>query len=626
MAERAHPEDPGYAGTVHERIMRDRYAFCLPFVQGKHVLDAPCGTGWGTSLLSGCASLTALDIDYCSVRYGQQHFPGVLFVAGDLGSLPLATARFDVVICIQGLEHVCLSDAARFLAEARRVLKPGGLFIATTPLLRDGKHSGNPYHLYEFTEADFRQMVERHFAIEISEVIEDEENKGIRVTCRPLDLSHEDSVPRELVPVQARALKWLRRMHSGSGFCFSDRSEPSLIATSIGILILEGAGELPGLSAEERGRWRDYLQGCQDHASGMFQDPLLERFPVESETDDRRYLDRMFTYFSLQALDALGERASQPLRFMEEFSAGSVVAWLEGLNWSNPWLESNRIMFVLACLIYRAETEGDTTAPQTYHAILDWLERAQDPASGLCGAESGASPRNAVAGLPHFLPFFRYVNRPLCGLGKMAETWLSLQSDEGLFGARPAGGAREDLDAVVVLGMLALESPQPAGEVKKPLLRAFWALNNLQNPDGGFARARSALPETYRFGNWLAMEAEFRQSDTISTWFRLAALHAIRTLYPADVPDIGTWRFRKWPSLGYFPGASRGGERETNRLWLRPFRTRGAVPAAAAPGAGRQCDCDLSQPRHLPVRGDPVRAQSGGSGTGDRRCGRRLHR
>jgi ubiquinone/menaquinone biosynthesis C-methylase UbiE len=98
MSERAHPEDPGFHGTIYETRLRERYAFCLPHIQHKDVLDVPCGAGWGSSMLAGCASLTGLDIDSDAVRYGQTHFPNIEFIEGQMQEMPFRDTSFDVVI------------------------------------------------------------------------------------------------------------------------------------------------------------------------------------------------------------------------------------------------------------------------------------------------------------------------------------------------------------------------------------------------------------------------------------------------------------------------------------------------------------------------------------------------
>lgn len=53
---------------------------------------------------------------------------------GDMeATLPLADASFDLIACVEGIEHVV--DRHRTLRELRRVLKPGGRMLITTPNL-----------------------------------------------------------------------------------------------------------------------------------------------------------------------------------------------------------------------------------------------------------------------------------------------------------------------------------------------------------------------------------------------------------------------------------------------------------------------------------------------------------
>ncbi len=69
MAERAHPEDPGFKDKMlglkenrYKKKLYDRYKFCNNFINGKSVLDIPCGVGWGTSLLKKAKSIIGIDI------------------------------------------------------------------------------------------------------------------------------------------------------------------------------------------------------------------------------------------------------------------------------------------------------------------------------------------------------------------------------------------------------------------------------------------------------------------------------------------------------------------------------------------------------------------------------------
>ena len=143
-----------------------RYGFANKYCAGKDVLDIPCGMGWGTSLLKGCHNLVGADISHESIieaqrRYGKQ----AMFLVGDMGSLGFPQDAFDIVSCLEGIEHVSAEAAKAFVSECSRVLRPGGLLIVSSPHCITGEHSGNPYHLIEYKPDDLKNLMEPYFEI-----------------------------------------------------------------------------------------------------------------------------------------------------------------------------------------------------------------------------------------------------------------------------------------------------------------------------------------------------------------------------------------------------------------------------------------------------------------------------
>ncbi|MDQ3007720.1 MAG: hypothetical protein M3R47_20365, partial [Chloroflexota bacterium] len=209
--------------------------------------------------------------------------------------------------------------------------------------------------------------------------------------------------------VYERSYNWLLTLKCGSGFRSADGKEQSLIATCCGILMLEGLCKLQSVSPEERLSWGSYLQGCQDSESGFVVGPLLDQSAVGGTHDHGSYLTHQTTYFALQAMDALGMKAPYRLRFMDEFSSTeAVIAWLESLDWSDAWLKSDKAMFMLAFLIYRAEVERDRSAATLFHRVLDWFERTKDAKTGLWGTAQYSSTLDAVIAGYRIIPFYEY--------------------------------------------------------------------------------------------------------------------------------------------------------------------------------------------------------------------------
>jgi SAM-dependent methyltransferase len=104
------------------------------------VLDAGAGRGTLALLLARRGyAVTALEesaefLGYLRARAGEADGGAggrVALVRGDVAALPFDKASFDGVVCGEVLEHVADDGAA--VAELARVLRPGGVLVATVP-------------------------------------------------------------------------------------------------------------------------------------------------------------------------------------------------------------------------------------------------------------------------------------------------------------------------------------------------------------------------------------------------------------------------------------------------------------------------------------------------------------
>ena len=99
---------------------------------GDDVLEIGPGPGVTTDLLRGRARrLTALEVDAAAAASLERRLDGsgVRVVHGDGAAMPFADGSFSGVVAFTMLHHVPSAELQdRLLAEARRVLRPGGDF------------------------------------------------------------------------------------------------------------------------------------------------------------------------------------------------------------------------------------------------------------------------------------------------------------------------------------------------------------------------------------------------------------------------------------------------------------------------------------------------------------------
>ena len=148
--------EPGWLGRVvnpfffARRGLQDGLVEFFPGLQGD-VLDVGCGRKPYRHLVPA-RSYVGLDLDTPELR----ELGGAdLFYDG--GKFPVADGSFDAVLCSQVLEHIF--DPAEFLAEIRRVLRPGGTLLLTTPFAWD-EHS-QPYDFGRYSSFGLRHVLER---------------------------------------------------------------------------------------------------------------------------------------------------------------------------------------------------------------------------------------------------------------------------------------------------------------------------------------------------------------------------------------------------------------------------------------------------------------------------------
>ncbi|MBB3258020.1 glycosyltransferase involved in cell wall biosynthesis/SAM-dependent methyltransferase [Paraburkholderia bannensis] len=161
--ERFVPDQKGNIELEHVH----RYLCAAELCKGKTVLDIACGEGYGSSLLArSAASVIGVDIAQEAVDHASQHHAAanLQFRLGSAAKMPIDDASIDVVVSFETIEHHDQHD--EMMAEIRRVLRPGGLLIMSSPdrvVYSEIPGFRNEYHVKELTREEFETLVRASF-------------------------------------------------------------------------------------------------------------------------------------------------------------------------------------------------------------------------------------------------------------------------------------------------------------------------------------------------------------------------------------------------------------------------------------------------------------------------------
>lgn len=183
IPERLDPDSKN-ASKAEKTLHIERYRYAAKIIQqhtmitDKTVLDIACGYGYGSFLIYTVTGLdvVGLDVDTHTIKFSKEkyrHYKHIVFKKGNIASISYRENSFDFAVCLETLEHLTPEKSRQAVKELYRVLKPGGILIASGPnpfftkvMKRVIPSYHNPYHLNELSSHDLVDLfVKQRFNI-----------------------------------------------------------------------------------------------------------------------------------------------------------------------------------------------------------------------------------------------------------------------------------------------------------------------------------------------------------------------------------------------------------------------------------------------------------------------------
>ena len=124
--------------------------------------EISCGTSAG--------QVVAIDYSAEAIELARKDFnhPSITYLQDDAQSLIQVEGSFDLIVAFEIFEHV--REPNKMIERSNELLKPNGWFICSTPNVRftrslpDGVTPHNPFHVREYSAAEFSDILSKYFS------------------------------------------------------------------------------------------------------------------------------------------------------------------------------------------------------------------------------------------------------------------------------------------------------------------------------------------------------------------------------------------------------------------------------------------------------------------------------
>lgn len=388
-----------------------------------------------------------------------------------------------------------------------------------------------------------------------------------------------------LTSPKEKVLDWLRTLRLPDQHCryqFSKDSDDTIFSTCFALFILDLFKETKQFTEDERKQWVSYIQGFQNKEYGYFEPQ------VYYHTDKERNSYQL-TCFCLSALKILDAEPKFPLSFVEQWRTPDDVKrylYEKDCHLGKPG-SGNKAMFLAIFLTYEYERTGEAYFLDKVNAWFELHDESQN-VNGLWGKGVKSSFFRGLQNGFHQLLIYFYWHKQTNRIDRTLDIVLKLQDKDGYFAPTPGGEACHDYDATHILVNAYNILDYRRKDIRQSLRRAYHALLQNQNADGGFCQSKKkpdSIIDMMRFvpfclyGNtpyvwyyrlrrvvgtvvrtdftiytgWTQKNREWHQSNLWDTWFRCLALAEIaHTIDDKALDDFRNVQFHKTPGLGHF--------------------------------------------------------------------------